>query len=93
MPSPPIRGGWRRAPQSRHGTLCFSGRANSDPEIEPSPYLDHIEWVAGLSDVEVQQGASWLQSIVETTMNYRLVYLFAIRMPEVNGNNMCPNEV
>jgi hypothetical protein len=37
--------------------------------VEPrSPYLDHIEWVAGLSDVDVQQGASWLQSIVETTV-------------------------
>jgi hypothetical protein len=37
--------------------------------VEPrSPYLDHIRWVAGLSDVDVQEGASWLQSIVETTM-------------------------
>ena len=37
--------------------------------VEPrSPYLDHIEWVAGLSDVDVQQGASWLQSIVETAL-------------------------
>ena len=33
-----------------------------------SPYLDHIEWVASLSDVDVQQGALWLQSIVETAM-------------------------
>ena len=33
-----------------------------------SPYIDHIEWVAGLSDVDVQQGASWLQSIVETAV-------------------------
>jgi hypothetical protein len=33
-----------------------------------SPYIDHIEWVAGLSDVDVQRGASWLQSIVETAV-------------------------
>jgi len=32
-----------------------------------SPYLDHIEWVKGLSDVDVRIGASWLQSIVEST--------------------------
>jgi len=32
-----------------------------------SPYLDHIEWVKGLSDVDVQIGASWLQSIVESS--------------------------
>src|SRR5262249_1282973 len=31
-----------------------------------SPYLDHIEWVKGLSDVDVQTGTSWLQSIVES---------------------------
>ena len=37
--------------------------------VEPrSPYLDHIEWVASLSDVDVQQGASWLQSFVETAV-------------------------
>ena len=36
--------------------------------IESSlPYLDHIEWVKGLSDVDVRIGASWLQSIVEST--------------------------
>ena len=41
--------------------------------VEPSsPYLDHIEWVAGLSDVDVQQGASWLQSIVETAMQAKI---------------------
>jgi hypothetical protein len=33
-----------------------------------SPYIDHIEWVAGLSDVDVQQGTSWLQSIAETAV-------------------------
>src|SRR5262249_36262766 len=33
-----------------------------------SPYIDHIDWVAGLSDIDVQQGASWLQSIVETAL-------------------------
>jgi len=32
-----------------------------------SPYLDHVEWVKGLSDVDVQIGASWLQSIVESS--------------------------
>ena len=37
-------------------------------KIEPSwPYLDHIEWVKGLSDVDVQVGVSWLQSIVESS--------------------------
>jgi hypothetical protein len=37
-------------------------------KIEPSsPYLDHIEWVKGLSDVDVQMGVSWLQSIVESS--------------------------
>jgi hypothetical protein len=36
-------------------------------KIEPSShYLDHIEWVKGLSDVDVQIGVSWLQSIVES---------------------------
>ena len=41
--------------------------------VEPrSPYLDHIEWVAGLSNVDVQQGASWLQSIVETTVQAKV---------------------
>jgi hypothetical protein len=32
-----------------------------------SPYLDHIEWVKSLSDVDVRIGASWLQSIVESS--------------------------
>src|SRR5262249_6401802 len=36
-------------------------------KIEASScYLDHIEWVKGLSDVDVQTGVSWLQSIVES---------------------------
>src|ERR1700730_18478535 len=30
------------------------------------PYIDHIAWVRGLSDLEVQLGTTWLQSIVET---------------------------
>jgi UDP-N-acetylglucosamine/UDP-N-acetylgalactosamine diphosphorylase len=35
-------------------------------KIEPSnPYVDHIKWVSGLSDVHVQLGISWLQSIVK----------------------------
>jgi hypothetical protein len=35
-------------------------------KIEPSdPYVDHIKWVSGLSDVSVQLGVSWLQSIAE----------------------------
>jgi hypothetical protein len=35
--------------------------------IEPSnPYFDHIEWVSGLSDIDVQLGVSWLQSVVES---------------------------
>ena len=29
------------------------------------PYFDHIEWIRGLSHVEVEKGVSWLQSIVE----------------------------
>ena len=37
--------------------------------VEPRlPYVDHIEWVAGLTDVDVQQGTLWLQSIVEAAM-------------------------
>jgi hypothetical protein len=32
--------------------------------IEPNcPYIDHIEWINCLSDVEVEMGVSWLQSI------------------------------
>ena len=35
-------------------------------KIEPnSPYVDHIKWVSGLSDADVELGVSWLQSIVE----------------------------
>jgi hypothetical protein len=30
-----------------------------------TPYVDHVKWVSGLSDADVQRGASWLQSIVE----------------------------
>jgi UDP-N-acetylglucosamine/UDP-N-acetylgalactosamine diphosphorylase len=34
--------------------------------IEPdSPYYDHIEWIMSLSDVEVEMGVSWLQSIAD----------------------------
>src|SRR5262249_24216792 len=29
------------------------------------PYLDHIKWILDLSRVEVEKGASWLQSIVD----------------------------
>jgi UDP-N-acetylglucosamine/UDP-N-acetylgalactosamine diphosphorylase len=30
------------------------------------PYVDHIEWVRGLSEVDVQLGVSWLQGIVDS---------------------------
>jgi hypothetical protein len=30
-----------------------------------SPYFDHIEWIMGLSNVEVEMGVSWLQSIAD----------------------------
>jgi hypothetical protein len=30
-----------------------------------SPYLDHIEWITGLSPVDLELGISWLQSIVD----------------------------
>jgi len=34
--------------------------------IEPSnPYVDHIDWLSGLSDADAQLGTLWLQSIVE----------------------------
>jgi hypothetical protein len=34
--------------------------------IEPSnPYVDHIDWVASLSDADIQLGTCWLQAIVE----------------------------
>ena len=29
------------------------------------PYVDHINWIMGLSQVEVEKGLSWLQSIVD----------------------------
>jgi hypothetical protein len=29
------------------------------------PYVDHIEWLMGLPDVEVEKGVSWLRSIVD----------------------------
>ena len=52
-----------------HFHRCHFLIAECPLSVEPrSPYLDHIEWVAGLSDVDVQQGASWLQSIVETAV-------------------------
>jgi acetyltransferase-like isoleucine patch superfamily enzyme len=42
-------------------------------KIEPSyPYVDHIEWVKALSDVDVQLGASWLSSIVAAPFNVRV---------------------
>src|SRR5215470_372020 len=35
-------------------------------KIEPSsPYVDHIDWLSGLSDADAQLGTLWLQSIVE----------------------------
>ena len=35
-------------------------------KIEPrGPYVDHVEWVSGLSTADVRLCASWLQSIVE----------------------------
>ena len=35
--------------------------------IEPnSQYSDHIEWIMGLSHVEVEMGVSWLQSIADS---------------------------
>jgi hypothetical protein len=34
--------------------------------IEPNcPYIDHIQWINCLSDVEVEIGVSWLQSIAD----------------------------
>jgi acetyltransferase-like isoleucine patch superfamily enzyme len=30
-----------------------------------SPYLDHVDWIAGLSHDDVEAGSSWLQSIVD----------------------------
>jgi hypothetical protein len=32
-----------------------------------SPYLDHIEWIMGLSATDVEMGISWLQSIVKAS--------------------------
>jgi hypothetical protein len=29
------------------------------------PYVDHIDWIMDLSQVEVEKGLSWLQSIVD----------------------------
>jgi hypothetical protein len=33
------------------------------------PYVDHIKWITDLSQVEVEKGVSWLQSIVTRTAN------------------------
>jgi hypothetical protein len=30
------------------------------------PYVDHVDWVRGLSDVEVQLGTSWLRTVAES---------------------------
>jgi hypothetical protein len=48
--------------------LSFANRQCPWKVEAGSPYLDHIEWVAGLSNTDVQQGVSWLQSIVATTV-------------------------
>jgi hypothetical protein len=32
------------------------------------PYFDHIEWIMGLSHVEVEEGVSWLRSIVDSIL-------------------------
>jgi UDP-N-acetylglucosamine/UDP-N-acetylgalactosamine diphosphorylase len=32
-----------------------------------SPYLDHIEWIAGLSNFDLEMGVSWLRAIAETS--------------------------
>jgi len=32
------------------------------------PYIDHIEWLMGLSHVEVENGVAWLRSIVESIL-------------------------
>jgi hypothetical protein len=32
------------------------------------PYFDHIEWIMGLSHVEVEEGISWLRSIVDSIL-------------------------
>jgi hypothetical protein len=29
------------------------------------PYFDHIEWIMNLSQIEVEKGVSWMQSIVD----------------------------
>jgi hypothetical protein len=44
-------------------------------KIEPSsPYVDHIKWVSGLSDADVELGVSWLQSIVENVCASETAY-------------------
>ena len=30
-----------------------------------SPYVDHVKWVSGLSDANVELGVAWLKSIVD----------------------------
>jgi hypothetical protein len=38
--------------------------------VEPTiPYLDHIDWLSALSDVDVQRGMSWLRLIVDSNKN------------------------
>jgi acetyltransferase-like isoleucine patch superfamily enzyme len=36
-----------------------------------SPYIDHVDWVVGLSHDDVNSGSAWLQSIVDSICKYR----------------------
>jgi len=54
--------------EERHLPIpCLSFPKSRCPlSIEPTqPYLDHIKWVTDLSPVEVENGVSWLRSIVD----------------------------
>jgi len=46
-------------------SLSFSNRPCPLRIEARHPYVDHIEWLMGLSHVEVEKGVSWLRSIVE----------------------------
>jgi UDP-N-acetylglucosamine/UDP-N-acetylgalactosamine diphosphorylase len=49
-------------------SLSFSNRSCPLRIEARHPYVDHINWLMGLSHVEVENGVSWLRSIVESIL-------------------------
>ena len=59
----------------RLGRLSLNPRNPSCPlEIEPAaPYVDHVEWVRGLSHNDVEGCVSWLESIADSVQESSIV--------------------